>query len=406
MTAAATSGRDVAVWRAAFSALCASLVGIGLARFAYTPLIPALIAERWFSPAQAAYLGAANLAGYLVGALFAGRIGAARSVPWLRAMMLVATVSFFASAWRLPFAWFFLWRSAAGAAGGALMVLAALAVLPHVPPGRRGRVGGMIFTGVGLGIAASGTLVPILMQVGLRETWISFGLASLALTAAAWSGWPRAAAPSGAPPPSPAIAPSRGFGRAFVLLCVEYALNAVGLVPHMVFLVDYIARGLGQGLGVGGIYWTIFGLGAIAGPMLMGAIADRAGFRRTLRLSFIVQAAAVALIAITDRSAALIVSSVTVGLFVPGVVPVVLGRMHELVHDVTRRQAAWSWCTTAFAIGQAGAAYGFSYLFSRMGGGVYALMFALAAAALAAAFLLDISQSARPISPGYQAEVS
>lgn len=395
MTTTAADGRDIVVWRAAFSALCASLIGIGLARFAYTPLIPALIAEQWFSPAQAAYLGAANLAGYLVGALFAGRIGAARSVPWLRAMMLLATVSFFASAWRLPFAWFFLWRFAAGAAGGALMVLAALAVLPHVPPGRRGRVGGMIFTGVGLGIAASGTLVPVLMRFGLQETWIGFGLAASALTAAAWSGWPRPAAVSATPAlaEQPRGSAPRVFGRAFTFLCVEYALNAVGLVPHMVFLVDYIARGLGKGLAVGGLYWTLFGLGAIAGPILMGAIADRAGFRRTLRLAFIVQAAAVALIAITDHAIALIVSSVIVGIFVPGVVPLVLGRMHELVHDVTRRQAAWSWCTTAFAIGQAGAAYGFSYLFSQMGGGAYELMFILAAAALVTAFLLDHASS-------------
>ena len=55
-------------WRAVLAGLCATLVGIGLARFAYTPLIPALIAEDWFSPSQAAYLGAANLAGYLAGA--------------------------------------------------------------------------------------------------------------------------------------------------------------------------------------------------------------------------------------------------------------------------------------------------------------------------------------------------
>jgi hypothetical protein len=41
-----------------------------------------------------------------------------------------------------------------------------------------------------------------------------------------------------------------------------------------------------------------------------------------------------------------------------------------------------------------------------MGGGAYALMFALAAAALAATFVLDIAQSARPISPGYKAEAS
>jgi Uncharacterised MFS-type transporter YbfB len=55
------------VWLSAAAGLCASLVGLGLARFAYTPLIPALIAAKWFSPADAVYLGAANLAGYLAG---------------------------------------------------------------------------------------------------------------------------------------------------------------------------------------------------------------------------------------------------------------------------------------------------------------------------------------------------
>ena len=60
--------------------LCAVLVGIGLARFAYTPLIPALIAAQWFTAAEAAYLGAANLAGYLAGALLGAGDGA-RPVP-------------------------------------------------------------------------------------------------------------------------------------------------------------------------------------------------------------------------------------------------------------------------------------------------------------------------------------
>src|SRR3982074_1345975 len=63
------------VWLSAAAGLCASLVGLGLARFAYTPLIPALIAAKWFSPADAVYLGAANLAGYLAGALIAGELG-------------------------------------------------------------------------------------------------------------------------------------------------------------------------------------------------------------------------------------------------------------------------------------------------------------------------------------------
>src|SRR5690242_3783640 len=66
--------------RATLAGLAATLVGVGLARFAYTPLLPALIAAGWFPPASAAYLGAANLAGYLAGALvartLAARIGA------------------------------------------------------------------------------------------------------------------------------------------------------------------------------------------------------------------------------------------------------------------------------------------------------------------------------------------
>ena len=54
---------------AMFAGLCASLVAIGLARFAYTPLIPPLIQAHWFTSSQAVTLGAANFAGYLAGAL-------------------------------------------------------------------------------------------------------------------------------------------------------------------------------------------------------------------------------------------------------------------------------------------------------------------------------------------------
>jgi MFS family permease len=93
---------------AAIAGLSASLVGIGLGRFAYTPLIPPLIAAASFGPSQVVYLGAANLAGYLAGALvaspLAARFPAARV---LRGMMLLATAAFFACADPLSFLWFF-----------------------------------------------------------------------------------------------------------------------------------------------------------------------------------------------------------------------------------------------------------------------------------------------------------
>jgi predicted MFS family arabinose efflux permease len=386
--AVATTG-VVSAWRATLSGLCASLVGIGLARFAYTPLIPALIEAHWFSPSQAAYLGAANLAGYLVGALLAGRIAAlVAPATALRTMMALATAAFFACALPLSFSWFFLWRFASGLAGGVLMVLAAPTVLPHVPRSRQGLAGGVIFTGVGLGIAASGTLVPLLLRAGLPSTWCGLGALGLLLTIVAWDGWPGERA-------RPCIEPGadRRWPRpslALGALYAQYALVAVGLVPHMVFLVDFVARGLGRGIDAGGAYWVLFGLGATAGPVLAGSLADRIGFGPALRLALAVQAAAVALLAVPSGTGGLVVSSVLVGASVPGTVSLVLGRVHELAPDEDdARSVAWGLATTAFALGQAGAAYGFSFVFARTGG--YALLFALAAAALVLALAIDLA---------------
>ena len=378
-----------ALGRGTFNALATCLIGIGLARFAYTPLLPAIINAGWFSPAAAAYLGAANLAGYLAGAL-AGRRLAARlgTTAALRAMMAVATASFFASATPVSFAWFFIWRFAAGCAGGTLMVLAAPTVLPHVPPARRGRAGGLIFTGVGLGIAASGTLVPLLLEAGLGTTWLGLGVLSLALTAFAWTGWPDAPAPSRLSP-----VPEGTRHGALLALYIAYALGAVGLVPHMVFLVDFVARGLGAGIAAGGIQWVLFGVGAVSGPLLAGALADRIGFGAAFRLSLLVEAGMVSL-ALAPVPGALVLSSLTVGAFVPGMVPLALGRVTELLPgDSVAQGAAWSRATVAFALGQAIGAYGFSFLFAR--GGVYGWLFALGSVTLVAASAVEFAGSWR-----------
>ncbi|HVT28030.1 MAG TPA: YbfB/YjiJ family MFS transporter, partial [Lacipirellulaceae bacterium] len=102
----AASGRhseaSPAMWRSILCAFCASLIGIGLARFAYTPLLPAVIGAHWFDPSTAAYLGAANLAGYLAGALLGRAMASRLSLHvTLRLMMLIATAAFFACAWPL-----------------------------------------------------------------------------------------------------------------------------------------------------------------------------------------------------------------------------------------------------------------------------------------------------------------
>ena len=245
-----------------------------------------------------------------------------------------------------------------------------------------------MFAGVGLGIAASGTLVALLLRYGLAETWNVLGVVALLLTAVAWSGWPNAserdvAAPVSAPP-------HERPGAALTALHIGYGLSAVGLVPAMVFLVDFLARASHLGVEAGAHYWTLFGIAAIAGPVLLGSVADRIGFQPTLRATFVLDAGALLLLTLTSQPAALALSVVILGASVPGVVPLAVGRVHELVPIEAQRRRAWTICNVAFAVGQAAAAYGFSYLLAKTGG-AYVWLFAIGAGAFVLALVIDLA---------------
>jgi predicted MFS family arabinose efflux permease len=140
---------------------------------------------------------------------------------------------------------------------------------------------------------------------------------------------------------------------------------------------------------------VLFGIGAMLGPLASGRVADRIGFASALRCAFALQAGLVALLVFSASPLSLSISSIIVGAMVPGVVTLVLGRVHELMpHDADQQRKAWGVCTTAFALGQAAAAYGFSYIFAHTGG-TYRVLFALGAAALASALAIDVLANRR-----------
>ncbi|MFI8223715.1 YbfB/YjiJ family MFS transporter [Pseudomonas sp. NPDC085632] len=374
------------IWLPIFAGLCASLVSIGLARFAYTPLIPSLIEAQWFSANDVVYLGAANLVGYLIGALLgrpvARQLGNKNA---LRLMMLIVTAAFFACAFPLSVSWFFGWRLLSGIAGGAIMVLVAATVLPHVPAARKGLASGAIFLGIGLGIAGSGTLVPPLLSLGLQATWLGLGALALLLTALSWFGWPSDFPHPQAAQEKVSVEPTP---RGVYLLFAQYAFMAAGLVPAMVFLVDYVARGLGAGAHIGALIWVMYGLGAIVGPVSYGFLADQLGARSGIRLVLAVQAIALGLLAMSHSFVALALLAVILGSFPPGIVPLALARVHELVPEHHRQQIAWSRATVSFATFQALAGFAYSALFNASGGH-HALLFVIAAGAIVVALLLE-----------------
>lgn len=387
LVSSAESAPLVSPVRATFAALCAVLVGLGMARFAFSPLVPALVSAQWFTAPEAAYLGSANFAGYLAGALAAQPV-ASRFAPAtvLRSMMVLAGISFLASSHPAPFLWFALWRVAAGLSGGLIMVLSATLALQHVPPHRRGLAGGAIFAGVGIGVIIAALVVPRLIAIDLSLAWEALGVICLVLAGVTWTSWPADAAgevAKGRPPVDTAV----------LILFAVYALNAVGLVPHTMFLVDMAARELGYGISAGALLWVLFGLGAIVGPVAAGRAGDAWGFRAVLLFMLLVQAAAVAAAWLSGNLWVLAVSAFIMGGCTPGIAPVVLGRVRELIpHDPRGQRAVWSLATTAFAVGQAGGAFALSGVLGKIGH--YPPLFGISAAVLLLAFSLKLMRKA------------
>jgi predicted MFS family arabinose efflux permease len=365
----------VSPWRVATGGLAATFIGNGLGRFAYTPLIPVLIAAGWFAPAEASYLAAANLAGYLVGALIADRLSRTLSGPdAIRLAAATTAVSLLACGWNYGFVWYAGWRFLAGVTGGVLMVLAVPVVLAVTAPERRGRAAGLVITGIGVGITASGLIIPALASAGPRIVWLVLAATASVLTAYIWFTIPRERIDLAA-----TAAPARRLPRAVWPLLAAYGCDAIGFIPHTVFWIDFIARALGHGLATGGTHWIVFGGGVVIGPLLCGLFADRYGLGLAFLLSMLVKAAAVGLPLLSTHPVALFASSLVVGMLVSGSTSLCSAWAAELVGLGDHRRV-WGWMTGAFGVALAGGAWALSYIFALAS--AYAPLFAIGAGAL------------------------
>lgn len=373
----------------------ATLSGIGLARFAYTALMPQMVHAGWFSGEQVAYLGAANLLGYLIGALAAAplaeRLGALRVLTWC---WVATALSFAACAWPLPMAWFSAWRGISGISGAVLMVLGPSVALAATPLARRAALGPLMFCGVGAGALLSATLIPLLARQSLGAVW--WALAAVCV-AAGWLGWVHA---QRLPAPAPiAITPHAQPARAVplwtmpvVLVMLAYMTDAFGFVPHTVFWVDYLARELQLGDAYASTQWAVFGLGAIAGPLAAALCATRFGWWGTTTGAYALKALAIAMPLFWAGFAGHALSSFLVGALSPGMAAITSGYLMQMIGPA-RHKRMWGYATAGFALMQAVSGYFMAWSYAGLGS--YQRLFAIGTASLLLGTLLVAASRAR-----------
>ncbi|MFT5578144.1 MAG: putative MFS family arabinose efflux permease [Paraglaciecola psychrophila] len=260
---------------------------IGIARFAYTPLLPIMQQQGVLGIAAGGWLAAINYLGYLCGAIIASRIGSIVLKDKLfRAGLLLALVTT-AGMGLTDNLWLWLaLRFLAGLSSAAGFLLGSALILHWLMRHNYRSELGIHFSGAGLGIAVS-ALAAEAMQ-GLfdwREQWLVFSALGALLLVPSYCWLPKPSGLSRGGQELPDRPPSRQFLRLFM---AAYFCAGVGFVVSATFIVAIVDQLPGLH-GSGWMAFLVMGLAAAPACILWDFIARRYGHLNALFWAFSLQ---------------------------------------------------------------------------------------------------------------------
>lgn len=311
-------------WQVITGGICGLVLTIGLARFAYTPLLPSLQLQTGLTDAAAGGLAAINYAGYMSGALAATWIDDVRWRHWLYSAglwMALLTVAAMALTTWMP-AWALI-RYIGGLCGATGMLLGSGLVLGWlIRQGRRPELG-LYFIGLGLGIVVSAVGAWALAQwwPTWSDQWLAFAALGLVFFVPAWK-W-RPPVPPHVAPAHAAASGSLGSRRWTWAMVTSYFAAGWGFVISATFTVAIVEREPALA-GVGPLAWAMVGLAAMPAVFIWDLVARRVGEKRALLLAFGLQTVSVILPAISGDLWAALAGAVGYGATFIGIVSLTL----------------------------------------------------------------------------------
>lgn len=368
-------------------ALCGFLAlaaAIGIGRFVYTPILPWMAEDLGLDKSAAGLIASANYLGYLAGALAAAAAPGSRRLWLLGASAANAlSASAMALAGSLP-AFLFL-RFAGGAAGAFVMVFASALVLERLAVLRRPGWAALLFAGVGGGIAISALVVSGAAAAGAdwRVFWSISGAVCLAALIPIGLLAPSEAAPRARSAADAGETRPAAPGSAMRRLILAYGLFGFGYIVTATFVAD-MARADPVLRPAEPFVWLCVGLAAAPSVALWTWAGRRWGNGRAFSAACLVEAAGVALAALGESVAAILLGAGVLGGTFVGITALGLIDARETSAGDPRRALALM--TASFGLGQTIAPTLAGAL--RDAAGSYLLPSLTASAALTAAAIL------------------
>jgi predicted MFS family arabinose efflux permease len=311
-----------------FKVLCAGiaslLLSVGVARFAYTPLLPLMQEQAGLGVSAAGWLAAVNYAGYLSGAVVASVISDLVLKDRLyRFGMVLALVTTPVMALTSNEVVWGLSRYFAGLGSAAGMLLGTGLILNWLIRHDHRSELGIHFAGIGLGIALCAAVVEVLHRSwDWREQWFAFTVLGALLLVPALRWFPRPASDAHTRSGTRMVdrPPSALFLRLFVAayFCAGFAY-VIG-ATFMVAIVDDLPGMAGRG----NLAFLVIGLGAAPASIYWDLVARRVGHLNALVLAGGLQVVGIALPVLWAGLASTMIGAVLFGSTVVGIVSLVL----------------------------------------------------------------------------------
>jgi len=329
----------------------ASALGIG--RFVYTPILPAMADALGLSKTEAGLIASANFVGYLAGALLA----AAPQLPggrraWFLGTLAVGVATTAAVGWADTTAAFMLLRFAGGVASAFVLVLGSALVLDRLARAGLERWAALHFAGVGFGIALSALLINVLQEAGAgwRTLWVAAGAAAaVAVPLAAWL-VPGAGEPAVAGTATRGASGSRvGLPRGLGALTLCHGLFGFGYVVTATFIVVAV-RASPELRTLEGAVWLVVGLAAMPSTALWAWVGQQAGVLLAYAIACLFAAVGVAAGGLWQTPAGVLLAAALLGGTFMGITALGFTAARALAPEQGRRSSALM--TAGFGIGQ------------------------------------------------------
>lgn len=354
---------------------------LGMARYAYTMLLPGMQESLGFSYERMGYIGTANFVGYLVSVVTAPalikrlrpRVTVVAGLLLIGCCMLgISRVDGFVTLACL--------YTLVGMGGGFANIPTMALVTWWFRSDQRGRAAGLVIGGNGGAIICAGFVIPLLNRLygadGWRHGWLLLGIVTLLVALIAGlllRNHPSELGlePVGRPHPvgEEQLVPREveGEGRILLRLGLLYLVFGATFMVYGTFIVTTMVREYGFSDARAGLYWSWVGFFSLFSGVGFGALSDRIGRKWGIALVFAVQSTAYLLAGLRPGEGGLVVSIVLYGFAVFAIPAIMTAAVADYL-GLHRAATAFATVTIFFAAGQTIGPAG-AGLLSRLGGG-------------------------------------